>query len=75
MDFMMQLPEWNGMDAILVLINQFSKLAKMAPNQLPNKKGHWGVEPILQKLCEGQSKRLGRTSTLGGVLLQLYNTQ
>jgi hypothetical protein len=29
MDSMTQLPEWNGMDAILVVIDQFSKLAKM----------------------------------------------
>ncbi len=33
MDFMMQLPKWNGMDAILVLVDQFSKLAKMAPTK------------------------------------------
>jgi hypothetical protein len=26
---MTQLPEWNGMDAILVVVDQFSKLAKM----------------------------------------------
>jgi hypothetical protein len=30
MDFMNQLLEWNGMDAILVVVDQFSKLAKMA---------------------------------------------
>jgi hypothetical protein len=30
MDFMNQLFKWNGMDAILVLVDQFSKLAKMA---------------------------------------------
>jgi hypothetical protein len=29
-DFMTQLSKWNGMDAILVVVNQFSKLAKMA---------------------------------------------
>jgi hypothetical protein len=33
MDFMTQRPEWNGMDAILVAINQFSKLTKMAPTK------------------------------------------
>ncbi len=33
MDFMTQLPEWNGMDAILVVVNRFSKLAKMAPTK------------------------------------------
>jgi hypothetical protein len=31
MDFMTHLLEWNGMDAILVVVNQFRKLAKMAP--------------------------------------------
>ncbi len=31
MDFMTQLPKWNGMDAILVVVNQFSKLPKMVP--------------------------------------------
>jgi hypothetical protein len=29
MDFMTQLPKWNGMDTMLVVIDQFSKLAKM----------------------------------------------
>jgi hypothetical protein len=33
MDFMMQLPKWNGMDAILVVVNWFSKLAKMVPTK------------------------------------------
>jgi hypothetical protein len=33
MNFMMQLPKWNGMDAILVLVNQFFKLTKMAPTK------------------------------------------
>ncbi len=33
MDFMTQLPKWNGMDAILVVVNQFCKLAKMAPTK------------------------------------------
>jgi hypothetical protein len=28
-DFMTQLPKWNGMDTMLVVIDQFSKLAKM----------------------------------------------
>jgi hypothetical protein len=31
MDFMTQLPKWNGMDAILVVVDKFSKLAKVAP--------------------------------------------
>ncbi len=31
MDFMTQLPEW--MDAILVVVDRFSKLAKMAPTK------------------------------------------
>ncbi len=31
MGFMAQLLEWNGMDAILMVINWFSKLVKMAP--------------------------------------------
>jgi hypothetical protein len=31
MDFMTQLPKWNGMDTILVVVNQFSKLAKIVP--------------------------------------------
>jgi hypothetical protein len=34
MDFMTQLLEWNGMDAILVVVNQLSKLAKMALIQM-----------------------------------------
>jgi hypothetical protein len=34
MDFMMQLLEWNGMDVILVVINQFSKLAKIVPTNM-----------------------------------------
>ncbi len=29
MDFMTQLSEWNGMDAILMIVDQFFKLAKM----------------------------------------------
>jgi hypothetical protein len=28
---MTQLPEWNGMDAIFMVVNQLSKLTKMAP--------------------------------------------
>jgi hypothetical protein len=34
MDFMTQLPKWNGMDAILVVIDQFCKLAKMVPTKI-----------------------------------------
>ncbi len=30
MELMTQLPEWNGMDAIFMVVDQFSKLAKMA---------------------------------------------
>jgi hypothetical protein len=30
MDIMTQMPKWNGMDAILMVIDQFFKLAKMA---------------------------------------------
>ncbi len=30
MDLLTQLPKWNGMDAILVVIKRLSKLAKMA---------------------------------------------
>ncbi len=33
MDFMMQLLEWNGMDIILMVVDQFSKLAKMVPTK------------------------------------------
>jgi hypothetical protein len=33
MDFITQLFKWNRMDAILVVVNQFSKLAKMAPTK------------------------------------------
>jgi hypothetical protein len=33
MDFMTQLLEWNGMDTILVVINQFFKLVKMVPTK------------------------------------------
>jgi hypothetical protein len=32
--FMTQLLEWNGMDVILMAINRFSKLAKVAPIQI-----------------------------------------
>jgi len=31
MDFMTQLPKWNGMDVILVVVDRFSNLVKMAP--------------------------------------------
>jgi hypothetical protein len=34
MDFMTQLPKWNGMDAILMVVNQLSKLVKMAPTKM-----------------------------------------
>lgn len=34
MDFMTQLPKWNGMDAILMVIDQFSKLAKVVPTKI-----------------------------------------
>ncbi len=34
MYFMTQLPKWNGMDAILMVVNQFSKLPKMAPTMI-----------------------------------------
>jgi hypothetical protein len=30
--FMTQLFKWNGMDVILMVVDQFSKLAKMVPN-------------------------------------------
>jgi hypothetical protein len=33
MDFMTQLLKWNGIDVILMVVDQFSKLAKMAPNK------------------------------------------
>ncbi len=33
MDFITQLLKWNEMDAILVVVNQFSKLAKMVPRK------------------------------------------
>jgi hypothetical protein len=31
MDFMTQLPKWNGMDTIFTIVDQFSKLAKIVP--------------------------------------------
>jgi hypothetical protein len=34
MDFIRHLLKWNGMDAIPVVIDQFSKLAKMAPTKM-----------------------------------------
>jgi hypothetical protein len=34
MDFMTQLFKWNGIDAILMVVDQFSKLAKMAPTKM-----------------------------------------
>jgi len=33
MDFMTQLPKWNITNTILVVVNQFCKLAKMAPTK------------------------------------------
>ncbi len=33
MDLMTQLPKWNGMDAIFMVVNRLSKLAKMAPTK------------------------------------------
>jgi len=33
MDFMTQLLEWKGMDTILMVVDWFSKLAKMAPTK------------------------------------------
>lgn len=33
MDFMTQLLKWNGVDAILVIVIRFSKLAKMVPTK------------------------------------------
>jgi hypothetical protein len=34
MDFMTQLPKWKGMDTILMVVDWFSKLAKMAPTKM-----------------------------------------
>jgi hypothetical protein len=34
MDFMTQLLKWNGMDAILMVVEQFSKLAKVVPTKI-----------------------------------------
>jgi hypothetical protein len=34
MDFMTQLLKWNGMDAILIVINQVFKLTKMVPTKM-----------------------------------------
>jgi hypothetical protein len=34
MDFMTQLPKWKGMDTILMVVDWFSKLAKMAPTKI-----------------------------------------
>jgi hypothetical protein len=34
MDFMTQLPEWNGMDIILIVIDRLCKLAKMVPTNI-----------------------------------------
>ncbi len=36
MDFMTQFLEWNGMDAILVVVDCFSKLANMVPMNYDN---------------------------------------
>jgi hypothetical protein len=33
MHFMTQLPEWNGMDIILIIIDQFSKLVENGSNK------------------------------------------
>jgi len=34
MDFMIQLPKWNGMDAILIIVDQFFKLTKMVTTKM-----------------------------------------
>lgn len=34
MDFMTQLPKWNRMDVTFVVVDQFSKMAKMAPTKM-----------------------------------------
>jgi hypothetical protein len=34
MDVMIQLLEWNEMDAILVIVNQFFELAKLVPTRM-----------------------------------------
>jgi hypothetical protein len=34
MNFMTQLPKWNGMNAILLVVDKLSKLAKMAPTKM-----------------------------------------
>jgi hypothetical protein len=34
MDFMTQLFKWNGIDAILVVVDQLSKLGKMVPTKM-----------------------------------------
>jgi hypothetical protein len=34
MDFMIQLPKWNGMDPILVVADQFFKLEKMVTTKM-----------------------------------------
>ncbi len=34
MNFMIQLPKWNGMDAILIIVDQFFKLIKMVPTKM-----------------------------------------
>jgi hypothetical protein len=33
MDFITQLLEWNGVDVIFMVVDRFSKLAKMAPTK------------------------------------------
>jgi hypothetical protein len=34
MNFMTQLPKWNGMNAILPVVDKLSKLAKMTPTKM-----------------------------------------
>jgi hypothetical protein len=34
MNFMTQLPKWNGMNAILLVVDKLSKLEKMAPTKM-----------------------------------------
>jgi hypothetical protein len=41
MDFMTQPPKWNRMDAILVIVDQFSKLVKMVPPKTNHTMNAW----------------------------------
>ncbi len=54
MDFMTQLPEWNGMDVIFIVIDWFSKLVQMAP--IENDHDHFQLNKVVLDMWIGHHK-------------------